>query len=200
MSTVSLTPRTWTRCWSTPGWVAVGRLLPPQKKEKWAVPEVLLSVSHHRPKPAAGRMIVDRFHPVDWMKMINMLFTIAMIYCSSCSTVVVSLLLSDLSSLRCPILCSDWSTLSLTSCPAVPAPEDLPLAFALVLALLLVGAAACAAAGGRSSLPAAFLAGSLHPAATTAAAPHSGSSCGLRDRDRDPVAEVSLFFFLFVPL
>lgn len=103
--------------------------------------------------------------------------------------------LSDLPPLQCPILCSDWSTLSLTSFPAVPAPEDLPLVFALVLVLLLAGADACAAAGGRSPLPAVFLAGGLHQDA--AAAPHSGSSCGLRDPDGDPVAEVSLFFFFF---
>lgn len=102
--------------------------------------------------------------------------------------------LSDLSSLHCPVLCSDWTSLSLTSCPAVPAPEDLPLAFALVLALLLLGAAACADAGGRSALPAVFLAGRLHPDA--AAAPHPGSSCGLRDPDGDAVAEVSLVFVL----
>lgn len=79
---------------------------------------------------------------------------------------------------------------SLVSCPAVPAPEDLPLAFALVLVLLLVVAAACAAAGGRSPLHAVFFAGSLHPAAT--ASPHSSSSCGLRNSNRDPVAEVSV--------
>lgn len=92
------------------------------------------------------------------------------------------------------MLCSDWSTLSLTSCPAVPAPEDLPLVFSLVLVLLLVGAASCAAAGGRSSLPALLPAGGLHAAAATAA--HPGSSRGLRGPDGDPGGDVSLFSFL----
>lgn len=61
----------------------------------------------------------------------------------------------------------------------------------LVLALLLAGAAARAAIGGRCPIPAVFPAGCLQP--TTATAPHPGGGRGLRGPDRDPAFQVSAF-------
>lgn len=63
---------------------------------------------------------------------------------------------------------------------------------ALVLALLLAGAAARAAVGGCRRIPAVFPAGCLHPAAATG--PHPGGGRGLRGPDGDPAPQVSLFF------